>query len=162
MPIPAFIRAIRAGAGTQLLLLPGSAAVVVDDAGRVLLGRRADTGAWAVVAGIPEPGEQPADAAVREVYEETAVRCAVERVVAVETGPVFTYDNGDRSQYIVTVFRARYVGGEARVNDDESLDVAWFAPDALPPLGASSERWVKHALGGGPAWFAGGGAPEEA
>ncbi|MFD9691906.1 hypothetical protein ACFWXO_39795, partial [Kitasatospora sp. NPDC059088] len=32
-------------------------------------------------------------------------------------------------------FRCRAVGGEARVNDDESLEVGWFGLDELPPIG---------------------------
>ena len=133
MPTPDFIRELRSTAGHQLLLLPGVSAVVFDDEGRVLLGRRADTGKWSIIGGIPEPGEQPAVAAVREVYEETAVRCVADRVVLVQAlrKPV-TYPNGDRCQYMDITFRCRAVGGEARVNDDESLEVGWFAADALP------------------------------
>ncbi|MFE7428910.1 NUDIX domain-containing protein, partial [Streptomyces sp. NPDC057545] len=81
MGTPDFIRRIRATAGHQLLLLPGVTAVVLDDEGRVLLGRRSDTGRWALIGGICEPGEQPAATAEREVYEETAVHCVAERVV---------------------------------------------------------------------------------
>ncbi|MFD8142579.1 NUDIX domain-containing protein [Streptomyces sp. NPDC059708] len=96
MSTPEFIREIRAaGAGHLLLLLPGVTAVVFDDEGRVLLGRRADTGRWSVVGGIAEPGEQPAETAVREVYEETAVRCVPERVVLVQMLEPVTYANGD-------------------------------------------------------------------
>jgi 8-oxo-dGTP pyrophosphatase MutT (NUDIX family) len=54
-------------------LLPGASAVVVDDAGRILLAQRADFGYWSIIGGVPEPGEEPAAAVVREVYEETGV-----------------------------------------------------------------------------------------
>lgn len=59
MATPDFIRTIRATAGQQLLWLPGVTALVFDDEGRVLLGRRADTGKWAVIAGMPDPGSSP-------------------------------------------------------------------------------------------------------
>ncbi len=45
-----------------------------------------------------------------------------------------TYMNGDICQYMDITFRCRAVGGEARVNDDESLEVGWFTVDALPEL----------------------------
>ena len=64
-------------------MLPSACAVVVDDGGRVLLGCRADTGKWSLPAGAIDPGEQPADAAVREVYEETRLHIAVERLAGV-------------------------------------------------------------------------------
>ncbi|WP_229898869.1 NUDIX domain-containing protein, partial [Streptomyces capoamus] len=68
MATPDFIRTLRASAGRQLLWLPGVTAIVFDDEGRVLLGRRTDTRKWSVIGGIPDPGEQPAACAVREVF----------------------------------------------------------------------------------------------
>ncbi|WP_411110509.1 NUDIX hydrolase [Streptomyces sp. c-19] len=154
MATPDFIQALRATAGHQLLFLPGVSAVVFDDEGRVLLGRRADNGRWAIVGGIVEPGEQPADCAVREVYEETAVRCEVERIVLVETlsKPV-VYPNGDECQFMDVTFRCRAVGGEARVNDDESTDVRWFDVDDLPDMKRFSYLRIEKAMADAPTWF---------
>ncbi|MGW0812873.1 NUDIX hydrolase [Streptomyces viridiviolaceus] len=153
MATPDFITTLRSTAGNQLLWLPGVTAVVFDDDGRVLLGRRSDTGRWALIGGIPEPGEQPAACAVREVEEETAVRCVVERVVLVQALNPVTYDNGDVCQFMDITFRCRAVGGEARVNDDESLDVGWFAVDALPDLNEFGRFRIKQALADAPTWF---------
>ncbi|OAR22245.1 NUDIX hydrolase [Streptomyces sp. ERV7] len=154
MATPDFIREIRASAGHQLLFLPGISMVVFDDEGRVLLCRRVDTGEWAILGGIPEPGEQPAETAVREVYEETAVRCVVERVVLVDALRPVTYPNGDRCQFMDICLKCRAVGGEARVNDDESLEVGWFSVDALPELDESSLFRIKQAMTDEPTWFA--------
>ncbi|OEV09619.1 ADP-ribose pyrophosphatase YjhB (NUDIX family) [Streptomyces sp. Amel2xB2] len=159
MATPEFIRRIRATAGHQLLYLPGVSAVVFDDEGRVLLGRRADSGEWSIIGGIPEPGEQPAAAVLREVEEETAVRCVAERVVLVQAWqePV-TFPNGDVCQFMDICFRCRATGGEARVNDDESLEVGWFSTDALPPMSEGILTRIKQATGDGPTWFEGIGA----
>lgn len=153
MATPDFIRTLRASAGNQLLWLPGVTAVVFDDDGRVLLGRRSDTLKWSVIGGIPDPGEQPAVCAVREVQEETAVDCVVERVVLVQALEPVTYANGDVCQYMDITFRCRAVGGEARVNDDESLEVGWFAVDALPELNQFALLRIKQALSDTPTWF---------
>ncbi|MFJ1865430.1 NUDIX hydrolase [Streptomyces sp. NPDC088097] len=153
MTTPDFIRAIRAGAGQLLLLLPGVTAVVFDDRGRVLLGRRADTGRWSVIGGIAEPGEQPADTAVREVFEETAVRCVPERVVLVQMLAPITYPNGDHCQFQDITFRCRATGGEARSADGELLEVAWFETDALPPLEPFALERVRRCLLDEPTWF---------
>ncbi|MBZ6260028.1 NUDIX domain-containing protein [Streptomyces olivaceus] len=153
MATPDFIRDLRVTAGHQLLWLPGVTAVVFDDEGRVLLGRRSDNGRWSLVGGITEPGEQPAACAMREVEEETAVRCVVERLVLVQALDPVTYDNGDVCQFMDITFRCRAVGGEARVNDDESLEVGWFAVDALPDLNEFGRFRIKQALSDGPAWF---------
>ncbi|MFE9661206.1 MULTISPECIES: NUDIX domain-containing protein [unclassified Streptomyces] len=153
MATPEFISTLRETAGHQLLWLPGVTAIVFDDEGRVLIGRRSDNRAWSVVGGIPEPGEQPAACAVREVYEETAVRCVPERVVLVQALEPVSYPNGDVCQYMDITFRCRAVGGEARVNDDESLEVGWFPLDALPDLNEFSLTRIKHALADTPTWF---------
>ncbi|MEU6139739.1 NUDIX domain-containing protein [Streptomyces sp. NPDC047081] len=153
MPTPDFIREIRASAGHQLLWLPGVSAVVFDDQGRVLLGQRADNHRWALISGIPDPGEQPAAALVREVQEETGVDVVVERMVAVRSGKSVTYPNGDVCQFMDLCFRCRAVGGEARVNDDESLAVGWFALDALPEMTDYHHFRIKQALTDEPTWF---------
>jgi len=153
MATPDFIREIRASAGHQLLWLPGVSAVVFDDEGRVLLGQRADNHRWALISGIPDPGEQPARAIAREVEEETGVRVTVERMVAVRSGRQVTFPNGDNCQFMDLCFRCRALGGEARVNDDESLAVGWFALDDLPELTDYHHFRIKQALSDEPTWF---------
>jgi 8-oxo-dGTP diphosphatase len=126
--------ALRAGqdVGTEMLMLPGACAVVVDDRGHVLLGRRADTGEWALPAGAIDPGEQPAEAAIREVYEETGVHVVVERLAGVAVREPVTYPNGDICQYLTVWFRCPVIGGHAVVNDEESTAVGWFSPTSCP------------------------------
>jgi 8-oxo-dGTP pyrophosphatase MutT (NUDIX family) len=153
MATPEFIRTLRVSAGHQLLWLPGVTAVVFDDEGRVLLNRRSDNGRWSLIGGIPDPGEQPAACAVREVQEETAIRCVAERVVLVQALAPVRYDNGDVCQYMDTTFRCRAVGGEARVNDDESLEVGWYSLDALPDLSEFALSRIKQAMSDAPTWF---------
>ncbi len=134
MPTPEFVLDLRRKIGHDPLWLPGVGGVVLDDAGQVLLGRRADTGAWTIITGMVEPGEEPAVALRREVEEETGVVVEVEYLLgAGVVGPV-TFPNGDVCSFLNLDFRCRYVGGIARVNDDESLDVRWFPLDALPAL----------------------------
>jgi 8-oxo-dGTP pyrophosphatase MutT (NUDIX family) len=153
MPISPYVRGLRERVGHGLLLLPGVTAVVFDDAGRVLLGERSDNGQWALIAGVMDPGEQPAETIVREVYEETAVHVVPERITSVLTQPTTVYPNGDRCEYVDITFRCRAIGGEARVNDDESLAVGWFALDDLPPIADLVRHRIECALTPG-TWFA--------
>jgi 8-oxo-dGTP pyrophosphatase MutT (NUDIX family) len=117
-----------------MLWLSTATAVVLDVEGRVLLGRRADNGRWGPPGGIIDPAEEPADAAAREAFEETGVVAIPERLVAVTVMPPITYPNGDQVRYLDLIFRCRAVGGEARVNDSESVEVGWFSLGALPKL----------------------------
>ncbi|AUI51735.1 NUDIX hydrolase [Arthrobacter crystallopoietes] len=134
MPTPDFILQLREKIGQDLLWLPGATAVVLDDRDRVLLGRRADNGIWTLITGILEPGEQPAVGIVREVFEETGVVAEVEHLAEVFAGGPMEFVNGDQAQFLTLNFRCRYISGEARVNDDESSAVGWFALGDLPEL----------------------------
>jgi len=156
VPVPEFVAALREHVGNAPLWLPGVSAVVVDDAGRLLLTRRADNGKWAVVSGILEPGEEPGPAALREIREETGIDAELVRVSSVDTAGPITYPNGDVASYLDVCFLARAVAGEARVADDENLEVRWFSPDALPSdLTESSRRRLDAALRDDEhAWFA--------
>ncbi|KGM12072.1 NUDIX hydrolase [Cellulomonas carbonis] len=147
MPIPEFVLRLRERVGTDVLWLPGTSAVVVDDEARILLGRRADNGRWAVPSGILEPGEEPAVAVVREVREETGIDVEVLALTAVSTTGLVEYPNGDRAHYLDTCFWCRPVGGTLAIGDDESTDLGWFAQDALPePLNPSSVERIRRTL----------------
>ncbi|GAA1248773.1 NUDIX domain-containing protein [Kitasatospora nipponensis] len=146
MATPDFIAQLRAAYGSGPLWLSAAIAVPLDEQGRVLLGKRADTGNWSLIGGIVDPAEHPADTAVRECFEEAGVVAVPELLTSVTLSPEITYPNGDQVRYLELTFRCRAVGGEARVNDDESLAVGWFAPDALPELNANDLERLELAL----------------
>lgn len=107
----------------------GCSVAAFDDAGRVVLIRRADNGRWALPGGWAEVGSTPAQNALRELHEETGLEAEIERLVGV-------YDNrhfGSISAYhIYTVcFRARVTGGDATPSI-ETPEVVLVAPDELP------------------------------
>lgn len=133
MPIPQFIVDLRARIGHDPLWLIGVTAVVFRG-DEVLLVERADNGVWAPVTGIVDPGEEPADAAVREVAEETGVSAVPLRLAWVHTTTPVVHVNGDHAQYLDHVFVMRWVAGEPHPADDESTDARWCALNALPDM----------------------------
>ena len=138
MPIPSFVVELRKHIGQAPLWLIGVTAVVLrrgdEDEEQVLLVRRADTDEWTPVTGIVEPGQEVAEAAVREVLEEASVHAAVERLVWVSTSAPVTHVNGDRAQYVDHTFRMSYVAGSPEVGDDESTDARWWPITGLPAM----------------------------
>jgi 8-oxo-dGTP pyrophosphatase MutT (NUDIX family) len=152
MPIPEFIVELRRHIGHAPLWLAGVTAVVIRDQ-QVLLIKRSDNHAWTPVTGIVEPGENPADCAVREVFEEAGIHAVPTRLAWVHvTGPM-VYVNGDQAQYLDHVFRLDWVGGEPFRADDESLDARWFdlaGIPGMPGMSADMHQRIEHARHGSP------------
>lgn len=129
---------------------PGVAVIVLDAKNRVLLQKRSDVGLWGIPSGHVEPGETVAEAAVREVKEETNLDIRILKLIGVYSEPdsqVFKYPDGRTVHFITTCFLAEVVSGELRCNSSESLDVQFFEPNALPTdLLKMHPRWLKDAL----------------
>ena len=136
MPISEYLRGLRAKVGNDLLFMPGVTAVILNDSNELLLQQRSDNGEWSLISGVMDPGEEPADAIAREVWEETSLRVIPERITGLYTGPGFLshYENGDVVMYLDITFACRPVAGEPCVNDDESLDIRYFPLNQLPPM----------------------------
>src|SRR5687768_2625984 len=96
--------------------MPSVAVIVYNDQGHILLVKDADTGVWVLPGGSIDPHELPANAAVREMWEETGLLVELVRIVGVYGGSYFqvTYSNGDQVTYIATVFEGRIVQGSIR------------------------------------------------
>lgn len=146
MSISEYIRSLREKIGHDLLGVPSVTIVIRDPSGRVLLGRHANGGAWLLPGGAIEPEETPADAAVREAWEETGLHVRLEHLVGVFGGPHCTveYGNGDRTSYLMVVFEGRPVGGELRADGEEMLELEYFEVEAARRLPIA--RWVPEVL----------------
>lgn len=111
-------------------------AVIFDAAGRVLLQRRDDNGRWGLPGGGVEPGESVHFAVAREVREETGLEVDPIRLIGVYSAPsnhqVFAYPDGNVVHYVSIAFECVVTGGTLACGD-ESLDLQWFDPSALPP-----------------------------
>ena len=149
MAVPDFILTLRESIGTAPLWLSGVTAVVErgDD---LLMVRRSDTGEWTPVTGIIDPGEHPADAAVREVLEEADLHVAPVRLAALGVTEGIVYDNGDQASYLDHTFLMRWEGGEPSPADGENTDARWFPRGDLPPMTADMRARVDAALSGDP------------
>lgn len=135
-----YLGQLRALAGNRTLMFVGARGVVRDEAGRLLLIKRADNGVWAMPAGAMELGESIADCAVREVFEETGLQAGAVTPFAFYTGPAYTFTNmyADTYQLFVVGFRIDRWAGELSRVTDETTDAAFYALDALPaPLSST-------------------------
>jgi ADP-ribose pyrophosphatase YjhB (NUDIX family) len=133
-------------------LVPSTTVAVRDEAGRLLLIHKIDNDFWALPGGGMELGESIADAAVREVAEETGLTVELTGLVGIYTDPghVMAYDDGEVRQEFSVCFHARVTAGEAREDGSETKEVRWVEPAAVPDLSIhpSMRRRVDDALAG--------------
>lgn len=136
MAISPYVEQLRAAIGHRLLLLPSVTVLAVDGKGRLLLVRHSHGGMWGVVGGAVDVDEHPAVAAVREAREETGYEIELGALVGNVGGPDYRvrYPNGDEAAYVSAVYEARVIGGAARPDGDETVEVAWFDRGDLPGL----------------------------
>lgn len=121
----------------------------IRDRGRVLLQLKADGrfggGFWNAPGGKVDDGESPAEAAVREVREETGLSVSDVRDHGSLT---FYFGDGTEPELVVHVFCAGRFEGEARANEEGRLE--WVAEDALPydQMWPDDRIWLHHVLAG--------------
>jgi predicted nucleic acid-binding protein/ADP-ribose pyrophosphatase YjhB (NUDIX family) len=123
--------------------LPLAVNVAVLDGGRVLLTRREDFEVWCLPGGGVEHGESLAQAAVREVREETGLEVGLSRLVGLYSRPRFG------GYHTLALFAASVAGGELRPDPAEVVELGWFGADELPSdlLWGQRER-IEDALSG--------------
>lgn len=119
----------------------GALAVVVED-GRVLLVRRLnkpDAGLWGYPGGKVEWGETVAEAAVRELAEETGVRAeALDFLTLVD---VIGGAPPDDHHFALAAVLCRRLSGDPAAGDDVS-DAAWHPLDAVLGRGLPMSAFV--------------------
>ncbi len=109
----------------------GSICVVERADGHMLLVRQSyRRGGWGFPGGLLQRGEEPADAARRELSEELGIE------VDLQGQPVVVVDAAARR--VDVIFTARLADGseqpEHTLHSPEITDVRWFPPDGLPSL----------------------------
>lgn len=143
---PGAVLAEYAGHFAHLSPLVGADAAVMRG-GALLLIQRADNGLWAMPGGLAEVGETVAQAAERELFEETGLRGKASRLLGV-------FDSrrvGTRSRmHLYHVVMALEAEGElppaGGTTPNEVLSAGWFAPGDLPPLHHGHDVMVPRVL----------------
>jgi len=110
--------------------LPVVSTIVVKDRRVLLVKRRNDPyqGQWCLPSGFAESGESVAEAALRELYEETGVEGRIIQLQDVDSNSNYFY--GD---LLFLTFEVEQTGGVPGAGDD-AVDIRYFPIDRVPPL----------------------------
>ena len=103
-----------------------AAGTIIEDAGRILLLRRAISparGLWTFPGGYVDRGEPVPEAAAREAREEAGVTVTVGELLGV-------YSARD-VPVVLIVYRARIAAGTAQPGP-EALELRWVEPESIP------------------------------
>ena len=115
--------------------LPVAAAVLLNEDREVLLVKRRNQphqGMWCLPIGFAELGETIAQAACRELMEETSIEGNVIRLLDTDS-----YDSDYYGDLLIVTFEVQKIGGDEQAGDDAE-QVAYFPLDATPELAFSS------------------------
>lgn len=115
-------------------LLAASTAVFRD--GRVLVAQRAaapSSGLWSLPGGLVEPGERLAEAAARELHEETGLTARL--IAPAELVEVIRPDGEGRAErhYVIVAFAALWLEGIPNPRDGTTA-VRWLRVDEIDSL----------------------------
>jgi ADP-ribose pyrophosphatase YjhB (NUDIX family) len=113
-------------------------AAVSNDAGELLLIRRADSGVWLYPTGWCDVGYSAAEVVTKEVEEETGIICEPVRLIGVLDGLRLGMS---RIPLYSLLFHCRAVSGELQPHPLEVTDVGWFTESTLPDPIVGFERW---------------------
>lgn len=80
---------LRDKLGSGLIFMPSVAGIVRNEAGEILFQNKGNGENWSLPAGAIELGEAPAEAIVREVWEETGLNVLPEKLLGVFGGKEF-------------------------------------------------------------------------
>ncbi|MDE3000632.1 MAG: NUDIX domain-containing protein [Gemmatimonadota bacterium] len=120
------------------------ASAIVTSADEVLLIKRRDCEAWALPGGNVDAGESVAQAAVREVREETGIEIELTRLVGIYSSPRWR-EGGNHS----IVFAATPRTQGLTPQPEEVVEAGYYPPHNLPePFVWWHRRWIVDALGG--------------
>ena len=118
-------------------------AIVGNDAGEILLVKRAPSGVWLYPTGWADVGYSAAEVVVKEVREETGIEAEPVQLLGVVDGMRMGFT---KFGMYMLLFHCRATGGELNPHPLETDGCGWFAKDHLPQVTVGAEWWAERAF----------------
>jgi 8-oxo-dGTP pyrophosphatase MutT (NUDIX family) len=141
-----YIEELRSRVGHDCIKIPGGRAILADSEGKILLQKRTDFGTWGLPAGSADGEESATESIIREVYEETGLIVDEPIPIAFSSNPeheILTYPNGDVVHCYSLIFLCHTWSGTMITSNEETEELAFFAPDDLPEMVPNMRRSIE-------------------
>lgn len=128
-----YIQKIRSIIGSERVLIPATALVILNKKKEVLLHVRGKSGDWGLPGGLMDMGETVIESIQREAKEETGLEIFNPKLYGVFSGPEFEvdYPNGDKTAPVVLAFYTNEFKGSLTTGP-ESPKIDFFSFSNLP------------------------------
>ena len=128
-----YIRSLREKLGHETIIQCAASIIVIDENGRILLGKRRDNHLWGYAGGSVEIDEKVEDCALRELKEEFGLTADELEFFMINSGKEahYIYPNGDEVSNIEIVYLCHKYHGEIVLQDDEMEEYAFFKPEEI-------------------------------
>jgi len=119
-----------------------AASVVINNKKILLVQRKKEPfrGMWSLPAGFVKYGENPIDAALRELKEETNLSADYDNILG-----LYIADDHPKTFSLLTIIIAKNIKGTLRAKDD-AQKASYFPIKELPELAFSSHRMALQSL----------------
>ena len=133
MGMTGYMAEMRRLVGHRTVIQCAASVIVVDQQGRLLLGKRSDDHLWGYSGGSVEVDEVVEECARRELKEEMGLEALELTFFCVNSGPEahHVYPNGDETSCIDIVYVCGKYHGDMRLQPEEVAQVAWFDRESL-------------------------------
>ena len=149
-----YMAEMRRLVGHKTVIQCAASIIVVDDQGRLLLGKRSDDHLWGYSGGSVEIDEPAEDCARRELREEMGLVAHELTFFCVNSGPEahHIYPNWDEVSNFEIVYLCRDYTGEPSNIDGEMEELCFFAPEEIdlsrisPPIRPVLKKYLKQLI----------------
>ena len=146
-----YMAEMRRLVGHRAIIQCAASVIVIDDEGRLLLGKRTDNHLWGYSGGSVEIDEPAEDCARRELREEMGLTAEELEFFCVNSGPEahYIYPNGDEVSNFEIVYLCRSYSGALTPADGEMEALCFFRLEEIdldmisPPIRPVIRRYLE-------------------
>ncbi|MCR5501451.1 MAG: NUDIX domain-containing protein [Lachnospiraceae bacterium] len=145
-----YMAEMRKLVGHRTIIQCAASIIPVDNAGRVLLGKRSDNHLWGYSGGAAEIDEDAEECAKRELLEEMGLEAKTLEFFCVNSGPQthYIYPNGDEVSNFEIVYLCRDWTGTPAITDGEMEELRFFSREEIdlsmisPPIREVMRKFI--------------------